>query len=157
MEDLKYRWNEFYCPGSLSSLIEFSQVHVSPNATLTQRHGLVGRHLSRFVSAVVNMGEEFIPLYSLNHRPGTDDWAWVSQHRWGGSRDRRPVKDPIGQEGKAARAGSWTEVHGLQLCSEVKQEPQKDLCSAELVYVARIMPDKKKSLKFRRHVLFGHH
>lgn len=73
MEDLKYRWNEFYCPDSLSSLIEFSQVHVSPNATLTQRLGLWGRRLSRFVSVVVNIGEEFIPLYSLNHT------AW---NRW---------------------------------------------------------------------------
>lgn len=73
MEDLKYRWNEFYYPGSLSSLIEFSQVHVSSNATLTQRRGLGGRLLSRFVSVVVNIEEEFIPLYSLNHT------AW---NRW---------------------------------------------------------------------------
>lgn len=105
MEGLEYTWNEFYCPVSLSSLIEFSWVHVSPNATLTQRCGLAGRRLSRFVSVVVNMREEFIPLYSVNHT-AWNRWlsrAGVSRHQWGGSRDRRLVKDLIGQEGKSCQ------------------------------------------------------
>lgn len=37
------------------------------------------------------------------------------------------LKILLTRRGKAARAGSWTAVDRLQLCSEVKQEPQKDL------------------------------
>lgn len=45
------------------------------------------------------------------------------------------LKILLARRAKAARAGSWSAVDGLLLCSEVKQEPQKDLHSAEFVYL----------------------
>lgn len=160
MEDLKWRWNEFYYPRSLSSLIEFSQVHVSPNATLTQRRGLVGRLLSRFVSVVVNMGEEFIPLYSLNHM------AW---NRWLGQTWRLSASVRGLQRRKAGERSYWPEgwtLPGLEAqrqwmgCSFVlrSHRSHRMICTLLSLFIDVVgIIAYRRSPKFRRNILFRHH
>lgn len=66
------------------------------------------------------------------------------------------LKILLARRANAARAGSRKTVDRLLLCSEVTQESLKDLHSAELIYGAGTIV-YRRSLKFRRTILFRHH
>lgn len=109
-----------------SSLIEFSEVHVLPTATLTQRGWPVGRQLSCTASVAVNIGEEFIlpwwsPSFILagQHLPKSshslEQMSLASWRAGEGPPDTEgQLRFSLDRKARPGRAGSWTAADRLQ-------------------------------------------